>query len=356
MMIETISKPDSAAPAAPAAPAAKAEVWGPPKGEPAPRDTITYNVWSVTREKVREIATRERWSKSEVARRSAVPLGTLSPWYDGTYTGQTDAITERVVKWLDSVEEMKTAAAAIPEAPGYVTTPTSQSVVDTLLYAQMMPEMVIVTLGAGMGKTTTARHFAESRPNVFLVTMRPTTAGTHAMLQELAIALDVTERNPGRLDRSIGQRLKRNGRHTLLIVDEAQNLSDLSINQLRYFLDEYGCGIALLGNDEVFSRFGRGEPKPGHGQIHRRIGKRVHRLSPQHADVEALLDAWSIEDREARRLLHGIARKPGALGQVDKTIRLATIMAATRGQPLAIDHVRAAWADRSGEEPRGAAA
>ncbi|WP_155481415.1 AAA family ATPase [Rhodoplanes serenus] len=345
MTIDTESKPESVQTAA------KPDVWGAPRSEPAASPEALAR-WTAVRDQVRALALREGWSKSEVSRRSAVPLGTLSPWYDGTYTGQLGAVTERVEKWLAAIEEVRSRAATIPEAPGYVPTPTSQAVIDTLLYAQMMPEMVIVTLGAGMGKTTTARHFADTRPNVFVVTMRPTTANPHSMLQELAAALDVSERNPGRLDRSIGQRLKRNGRHTLLIVDEAQNLSDLSINQLRYFLDEYGCGIALLGNDEVFSRFGRGEPKPGHGQIHRRIGKRVHRLSPQTADVEALLDAWSIEDGEARRLLHGIAKKPGALGQVDKTIRLAAMLAAGGGQPLAVDHVRAAWADRSGEDVR----
>lgn len=349
MTIETESKPESVQTAG------KPDVWGAPKGEPNVSPEALAR-WHTVRDQVRAIAVREGWSRSEVGRRSAVPLGTLSPWYDGTYTGQVATVTERVEKWLAAVEEVKSRAAMIPEAPGYVTTPTSQIVIDTLLYAQMMPEMVIVTLGAGMGKTTTARQFVDTRPNVFLVTMRPTTAGTHAMLQELATALDVTERNPGRLDRAIGQRLKRNGRHTLLIVDEAQNLSDLSINQLRYFLDEYGCGIALLGNDEIYSRFGRGEPKQGAGQIHRRIGKRVHRLSPQNGDVDVLLDAWSIDDGEARRLLHGIARKPGALGQVDKTVRLASILAATQGQTLSVDHVRAAWADRSGEAPRGASA
>jgi hypothetical protein len=169
------------------------------------------------------------------------------------------------------------------------------------------------------------------------------------MLQELALALDVIERNPARLDRAIGHRLQRNGRHTLLIVDEAQNLKDDAADQLRYFHDEYGTGIALLGNDEVASRFGRKDPRKGQAQFHRRVGKRIERLMPWPEDVEALIDAWGVEDSEARKILRAIGSKPGALGQVDKTMRLASIFAMGASQPVSADHIRAAWRDRAGE-------
>jgi DNA transposition AAA+ family ATPase len=326
--------------------------WTPAESEPANVSDDDLARWREVTAEVRSVAARDGLSKSEVARRSAVPMGTFSPWANGTYTGQIAAITERVAKWLRSVEEMRAKALDIPTAPDFVETATARLVVDTLLYAQMMPEMVIVTLASGLGKTTTARHFAASRPNAFLVTMRPTTAGTHSMLQELALALDVTERNPARLDRAIGLRLKRNGRHTLLMVDEAQNLADNAINQLRFFLDEYGCGIALLGNEEVYSRFGKSEPKEGYGQIHRRIGKRVRRMQPSDDDVAALLDAWALTDPSVRRLLAAIGRKPGTLGQIDKTIRLASMLAASGRQPLSAEHIKAAWADRGGGDVR----
>lgn len=326
--------------------------WDLPKAEPGISGP-DLNAWREATRRLRDLANEGGLSRGEVARRSDVPIGTLTPWYDGTYTGAYATQTARVTRWLDAVAEQARAAFAMPSVPEYFETPTAREVVETLVYAQMMPEMVPITLGAGMGKTSTVRHYVATRPSAYLVTMRPTTSGKHAMLQEIALALDVVERNPARLDRAIGQKLKRNGRHTLLIVDEAQNLADDSVNQLRYFLDEYGCGIALLGNEEVHARWGSASPRQGQAQIHRRMGKRVHRLSPVAGDIDAQLDAWAIRDMEVRRLCHVIGRKPGALGQIDKTLRLAAMLA--RGSDVAAitgDHLRSAWLNRGGEDVR----
>ena len=325
--------------------------WEAPKGRPEV-DEDKLAAWIEATSGLRAVAERDGLSKSEVARRSGVPMGTLSPWYDGTYAGDYAAQTERVQRWLRAVEEGRAKMVGIAQPPGFLDTPTSREVIDTLLYAQMMPEMVVIVLGSGMGKTTTADHYEKSRPNTFKVTMRPTTGGTYSMLQELGLALDVTERNPARLDRAIGLKLKRNGRHTLLMVDEAQNLADNAVNQLRYFLDEYGCGIALLGNEEVYSRFGKSEPRDGYGQIHRRIGKRVRRLQPLRGDIEAILDGWSIADPAQRRLLSVIGKKPGALGQIEKTIRLAMMIAVGAGRPVSVDDIRSAWINRGGDDLR----
>jgi DNA transposition AAA+ family ATPase len=325
--------------------------WAPPRESPA-ADAVAVAAWERATAEIRSVAARDGLSKAEVSRRANIPQGTFSPWYDGTYTGSYAAVTARAEKWLQSVEEARSKLASAVAGPGFIETKTSREVIDTLLYAQILPEMVIVTLGPGMGKTMSARHFVATRPNAHLVTMRPTTTSTHAMLQELALSLDVTERNPARLDRALGMKLRRNGRQTLLIIDEAQNLADVAVNQLRYFLDEYGCGIALLGNEEVFTRFGRAEPREGLGQLHRRIGKRLRRTHPLLEDIEALLDAWEIADPGIRRMLAAIGKKPGALGQIDKTLRLAGMLASGGGATLSIEHIRAAWMNRGGEELR----
>lgn len=327
--------------------------WAMPRERPQ-IDAAALAAWERATTEIRAIAARDGLSKAEVSRRAGIPQGTFSPWYDGTYSGSYPATTARAEKWLQSVEEARAKLANAVAGPGFIETKTAREVVDTLLYAQIMPEMVIITLGPGMGKTMSARHYQATRPNAHLVTMRPTTTSTYAMLQELALSLDVTERNPARLDRALGLKLKRNGRQTLLMIDEAQNLADVAVNQLRYFLDEYGCGIALLGNEEVFTRFGRGEPREGMGQLHRRIGKRLRRAHPLTEDIELYLDAWEVSDPAMRRMLAAIGKKPGALGQIDKTLKLAGMLASGDQQPLAIEHIRAAWSNRGGEELRAA--
>lgn len=324
--------------------------WGEPKTMPKLSE-VDLAEWLAVRRDLIAHATAQKASRSDVARGSSIPLPTLTQWLDGTYAGSYANTTERVRKYLQTMADSRQQSLALTllKAPSFVATPSARELIDTLAYAQAAPELVVATMAAGMGKTTTCRDYAAGRSAVFIVTMRPTTSGVHAMLQELAQALEVTERNPARLDRAIGDRLKRNGRHTLLIVDEAQNLADKSVDQLRHFLDLYGCGIALVGNEEVYARFGKPEPRAGYGQIHRRIGKRMQRPAPLDGDIAALLDAWEVEDKNSRRLLSAIGHKPGTLGQMDKTLRLAAVLASGAGEALAPEHIRAAWQNRSGE-------
>ena len=330
---------------------APAAGWDEPKAEPKIADA-DLRAWRMARHDLCTHATAQKLLRADVARGAQIPASTLTQWLDGTYpAGSYAKTTDRVRRYLQTMADARQQALSLTvlNAPNYVDLPSSRELIDTLAYAQAAPELVVATMAAGMGKTTTCKEYASARSAVFIVTMRPTTAGVHAMLQELAQALEVTERNPARLDRSIGERLKRNGRHTLLIVDEAQNLVDKSVDQLRHFLDIYGCGIALVGNEEVYTRFGKPEPRAGYGQIHRRVGKRLQRATPLDGDITGLIDAWGIEDADCRRLLAAIGRKQGTLGQIDKTVRLAAMYASGAGKPMGAEHIRAAWKNRSGE-------
>lgn len=284
--------------------------------------------WKVLSARVIAAARQHGWLKTDAARRSGIPQGTFWSWLDGSYLGNFKNVNDRVETWLASLDEMSSAAARVPVAPGYFESPTSRKVTDALIYAQLMPSMVLGVLGSGMGKTFTADEYRRSRPGVTKVTMRPTTKSVQRMMLVLAEALEVSERAQGNLEASIGKKLKRNGRNTLLIVDEAQNLTDEAVNQLRFLLDEFGVGIALLGNEELYGRFGDRVPKPAYAQLHSRIGMRVRQLQPTPGDVDAQLVAWGIVDSEVAALVRAIARKPGALRQVTQTLTLAGMYAA----------------------------
>lgn len=304
--------------------------------------------WHRLRSSLIDTAKRFGWSKSEVSKRSGVPAGTLWQWFDGSYRGVIRNVSDRLARWLDSVAEMTATAARVPVAPGFVMTPTAREMTDALIFAQAMPEIVVITTGAGVGKTHTLREFCRTRAHADLVTMRPTTSSVHGMLLELGLALDVTERNPAKLDRTIGNKLRRNGRHTLLAIDEAQNLTDQAVNQLRYFLDDYGVGIALIGNEELYGRFGGNDLKPAYAQLQSRFGLRFRRMQPLREDVDALLDAWNLDAdvEDIRRLCQAIARKPGALRLVTKTLQLAGMYALGNHRPMTVADVKHALTNR----------
>lgn len=333
-----------------ARPDAAAAEWAVPKGEPrlAPEELAR---WREATDRVRTLAMRDGLSKSEAARRAGMPMGTFSPWYDGTYTGSIAGRTRVVERWLDSLEESARFSAAAIAVPSFVRTRTADEIANLCAYAQALPCMGLVVLGPGMGKTATARHYAATRPHTTLVTMRPITSTTRHMVTDISVAIGVYERNPARLDRAIGKRLERNGRQTLLIVDEAQNLADTAVNQLRYWHDEFGVGIVLMGNDEMYGRFGGPTPKPGYAQLHRRFSMRLHRMAPLQADIDAYVSAWGIVDPDIAALARAIGKKPGALGQIRETLVLAQMIANGAEQKLAAEHVRQAWENRGGDLP-----
>lgn len=300
-------------------------------------------------EQVNQIMDLQELSKAEVARRCGLGHGTFSQWHTGKYNGRYDTVNETIATWLANLGQVNEIAASVPVAPGYLPLGFSQNVTRTLSIAQIMPTMVMVTAEAGLGKTTAARYYVASHANSYLVTISPHTRTVHNMLAEIATAIGCDERNAGRLVRAIGQRLQRQGDGTLLVVDEAQNLSDDAINQLRHFVDNNQCGIALLGNTATYARFtawGKGEK---YGQLTRRIFRRIKADRASADDLATFITAWGIDDPKQVEFLTGVGMKPGALGQVDMTIKLARMVAQGAGREMTLQDLRAAWSNRDVE-------
>lgn len=326
--------------------------WAPPKSRPTHLAEPALKEWENLTAKVREVARLSGMIKTDVAKRADMPLGTFSPWYDGTYSGNYTNQATKIRNFLRAHEETIAANAAAIEEPEWVDTPTATSVVNALSYAQQAPAMATITLGSGMGKTTCAKRYAQTHPNAYRVVLRPSISSVSAVLREVAKVLGIQERDPNKLPEAIGEKVKRNGKRSLLMIDEAQWATDRAVNELRFFLDEYGCGLALLGNDEVNSRFGSTTPKEGMAQIHRRTGARIRVLKPTATDISMFVAAWGFEDLDVVRLLKVIGGKPGYLGQVTETIKLASILAAGAGRPIDAAAIRQAWDNRASEEVR----
>lgn len=288
-------------------------------------------------------------SKAECARRSGVGHGTFSQWFSGNYAGRYDTVNATIAAWLENLGELAEISASAPTAPNYLPLAFSEDVIRMIAVAQVMSTMVMVTAEAGIGKTAAAEQYEATRANSWLVTCSPSSKSLNNMLSEIAATIGCEERHAGRLVRAIGKRLQRLGDGTVLIVDEAQNLSDEAINQLRHFVDKYGCGIALLGNSETYSRFSRWGQGDKYGQLRSRIFKRIkaERASPD--DLARFIDAWGITDPKQVEFLTGVGLKPGALRQVAMTIKLASMVAQGAGRAMTLADLKAAWSNRDVE-------
>lgn len=292
---------------------------------------------------IRAINAAEGLSLAEIARQAGVASGTMTPWLSGHYAGRGERVAARMQTWLDSRSAQRRTRGLLRALPGFIATPTATSFTSTLEYAQTAPDLVLITGGAGVGKTTAAREYQRAASNVWLLTISPTLAGMGPMLEELLGVLGVQERSTSR--RSAAARRRVQGSGGLLIVDEAQHLQVNALEELRTLHDQGGIGLALVGNESVQSRLeGKGRT-PEFAQLFSRIGTRTRRSVPLGGDIDALLDAWGITEAPLRRMCRVIGRKPGALRVLGKCLRQAHMLAAGEGHegPLTEALIQRAW-------------
>ncbi|KPN64282.1 hypothetical protein SAMN04488527_101285 [Aliiroseovarius crassostreae] len=326
----------------------KVNAWPVPKGAPDGVEGDLLERWNSATHRVAKYAAENGWSKSEVARRSGVAMGTLSGWYDGTYKGRYDTTTQKMENWLAGVEDAAEAMSALPVDPGFVQTRVARELFETFTYAQALPTMAVATIKSGFGKTCAAEHYAATRPHVFHLELSPSSHSPHTLKIEIGELLGLDTCYGAGLKKAIVEALKRDGFSALLIIDEAQYLNEDGINELRHFHDRSKCGLVLLGNDEKKTPYANASKDKGSAQIARRVGNRLSVMKPYAEDIETFLNAWGIEDPELRKVGTKIAQKPGALGSLIQTLKAASMIANGMGVSLTPEILRAAY-ERRGE-------
>lgn len=307
-----------------------------------PVDVEEQRRWLIDRKQ----ATGASWT--ELAKATGIASGTLSQFGSPNgYAGNNTKLAEQIFRYRQTLAAQSQIVADAPKRPGYFETPTSTQLTNMLRWAQH-GRVVVAALGAGLGKTMTARHFASCYANVFVVTMTPSTSGVNNMQIEVLEALGERDAagTPQKLSRRIRQRVQ-NLSNPLIVIDEAQHLSEKSVEEIRSWNDATGVGLALFGNESVLQRLEGGSRRAAYAQLFSRVGLRLVRSLPLAGDVDALADAWDIHADDARAYLRRIGVMPGGLRGAGMAIELAHMMASADRQPLAASHLQDAWAQLS---------
>jgi DNA transposition AAA+ family ATPase len=294
------------------------------------------------REQLKAMIVSEDRRTTDIARESGIAYGTLSLWLSGKYAGRNDRIALAVQKWFETREARKQVEAVVPQGPRFVRTPTAEKVAALLQHAQHLPDICTYVGAPGIGKTSAACTYAASNSNVWKITANPSLATPRDVLQGLSRALGLYAASvPAKMMHAIVERVRGTG--GLIIIDEAQHLRPEAIDQLRSIHDDADIGLALIGNEAIASRLEGDGRREKFAQLTSRVGMRKTQAKASKGDVEAILDAWGIDGATERALLAAVARKPGALRVMGKTVRLAFMLAAPTGAPVDATHIRAAF-------------
>lgn len=313
----------------------------------SPERAISDDQIQDARERCKALLLDQAISRPEAAREAGIHYATFSAWLNASYAGRNDRVAADVLKWMEARQAQVAARSALPDAPRFVVTPTAEAITGVLQHARAAADMVVVSGPPGIGKTSAVCAYTRRTPNVWKITGHPLLRSPRAAMEELArIAGLMNERGLANVHRALVQRMR--GTAGLVIVDEANHLSSDALDQLRSLHDEAEVGLALVGNATVFSRLeGGGNRQAEFAQLFSRVGMRLTSLKDHRArlggDIDAYLDGWEVTDAGARKLLHAIGRKPGALRNLRKTVSLAHMLAGAARETLGARHVHLAW-------------
>jgi DNA transposition AAA+ family ATPase len=299
------------------------------------------------RELVKAEIERTGMTQGQAAKEAGVTPARLSQWLSDKYKGDNETLEAEMRRWLKQRTERATGAARLPEAPEWVDTATGKRVLAALSYAQVASDISVIYGGAGLGKTCAARNYQRTHPNVWIATMTPSTASVATCFERIVFAVGLRDSFNGaaRNEAAIISRIM--GTAGLLVIDEAQHLSTNALEGIRSLHDATDVGLVLMGNESVYAQMTGGARQAHFAQLFSRIGRKVRLNTPQSDDVSALLSAWNVGSN-ARNVCLKIAKQPGALRGLTKTLRLAAMMAASEAVSMEAEHIKAAWHELGG--------
>lgn len=288
-----------------------------------------------------------RMTKKAFAAQCEVAEGTFGPWLANQYAGDVHSVAVRVHRFLHAREEQQLLAASVPTAPGFLNLKLSRNIWAALEHAQVFGDMVVVGVGPGLSKTTTIGQFKEQRSRVYVAAMAPSTSRVpNALIAVLEAMGDMDAKgSPQSLSRRVASKANEGA---LLVIDEAQHLSQPAVDEFRSIHDKTGVGLVFSGDESVFNLFD-GSRKRAFAQFHSRIGYRVRASRADRDDAAMIAQAHGVTDPAMVRLCQEIAAKPGAYRALTKTLLLARRHANLADVPLTNGLIREAWAQRAAD-------
>lgn len=272
---------------------------------------------------------------------------TLSAFAGDTYKGDNAAIAWKVNRFFVAEESRREQSLVMPVTPDFRLTRTAKLMMAQLRWAHE-GEIAAIVGNPGVSKTSTFDRYCSTTPNAFKATMSPATRTVGPMLAEVA---RVTGRhvprsaNANTLFQELVIRLT--DIRALIIIDEAQHLPDVSLDQLRALHDKTGCGLVFAGNATVLTRIQGGARQAEFAQIYSRVSWPQTYLHPLPEDVEILCDAWEVPKGKERDFLARVASLPGGLRSLTQTLKMATLAARSTEEDRTLSHLKAAWTQLS---------
>lgn len=291
-------------------------------------------------------------SAARIAVESGVAATRLKAWLAGK---DEPGILPALSNWKAETE----AAGALDN--GFVMTPTAQNIIRAFERARQPKNgsyrgvrddiqqrgIALIYGASGAGKTETAEWYQRQQNTQRNLGSWPVVLvrcnGGEGSITRIYAAIIEAMKDSGYYRQIHESRLESIQQHIpaggLLIFDEAQLLPMRRMDELRYFPDCCGVGLAFMGNAAGYKELVDAKI----GQITSRVGGALVVIDmPSEGDVDALLDAWEIRGRKERELALMIGMQDGGLRKLSDAASAVKVFASASGKPIDVDLFKAA--------------
>lgn len=295
-------------------------------------------------EQVKQIKEREKLTNRDIAKQAGFGEQILSALLKDKYTGDSAAYIEKLRKWVNVQAErgVKTEFKNGLKEPEFVMLPTTKNLMSIMQVSQSLKRWGMAYEGSGVGKTEAAREYQREHPNVWIVTVSEFARTSMAVVDELSrqMGVDVQGLTLARKSERLKEAL--DGAHGLIVIDEAQYLSDNTLNGIR-ILAEGLAGVVLLGNDVVRSRMQATRSVINLRPIWSRTIRPLRIETSSNDDIKAYMNAWGINDKTMVAYAQKVIPKTnGQLRTLCDSIKLGCSLADTSGEPLTDEYLKKA--------------
>jgi DNA transposition AAA+ family ATPase len=227
----------------------------------------------------------KRVSQSKAAQALGYSSGVVSAYKSRTYQGNVKAFEETAAAWLKR-EERRIAKIEVPVAE----TSVLDSVRKAAGMAQDDSDIAVIVGDSGTGKTTALRNYAAESHSAVLIEV-DSSFTKNVLMEEIARALGLeTKGSLTAITARIVEALR--GRDTVVLIDEADYLSDGSLELVRRVInDKAQTGVVLAGLPRL--KYKLENLRNDHQQLTSRVGilLEVKRLSKPDA-VKIIEGVW----------------------------------------------------------------
>jgi DNA transposition AAA+ family ATPase len=231
-------------------------------------------------------------SQSKAAQALGYSSGVISAYKSRSYNGNVRTLEEKIEAWLKR-EARRLEKVEIPTAETTVLDQVRRAV----SIAQDDADIAVIVGDAGTGKTTALRRYEAESHSAFLVEVDPSFT-KNVLVTEIARTVGVDPKGGMTLVISrIIDTLRE--RDAVLIIDEADYLSDSSLELVRRIInDKAKTGVVLAGLPRL--EYKLRNLRNDHEQLASRVGVllKVGRMNKADA-VKILSGVWKNLDKEA---------------------------------------------------------